>query len=125
MRIPVFIVAAFFIFGGIAHFVLADFFVAIMPSYLPWHEELVAISGVFEIVLALALLWPKTRLLAAWGLIALAIAVFPANINMAMHPEQFPEMSKEFLYGRLPLQAVIIGFIYYAVAPERKARKPA
>lgn len=119
MRIPLLIISAFFLVGGIAHFLASDFFVAIMPAYLPWHWELVIISGVFEIVGAVALLIPKTRLLAAYGLIALCVAVFPANLNMALNPEQFQDTPLALLYIRLPLQVLIIWFIWWSVKAER------
>ena len=118
-RIPHFIIATFFLVGGIGHFTSSEFFLAIMPSYLPYHWELVILSGIFEIMGAIGLLLPKTRLLAAYGLIALCIAVFPANINMAMNPESFPQVPLIFLYIRLPLQFVFIYFIWWSVKLER------
>ena len=63
-----------------------------MPPYLPWHRELVYISGVAEVVLGTALWLRRRRAIAAWGLIALLVAVFPANVHMALHPVQFPMM---------------------------------
>ena len=69
--------ATFFLVAGVGHFTSTDFFVKIMPPYLPFHRELVYVSGVFEIVLGVLLLIPQTTRLAAWGLIALLIAVFP------------------------------------------------
>lgn len=123
LRIPLLIIASFFLVGGIAHFISAEFFVAIMPAYLPWHYELVIISGVFEILGALGLLIPKTRLIAAYGLMALCVAVFPANLNMALHPENFANVPVLALYLRLPLQAVIIWFIWWSVKIERTAKQ--
>jgi uncharacterized membrane protein len=73
-----------FVAAGVNHFVRPDFYVKIMPPYLPWHLELVYLSGVAEIVLGVLVLIPKWRSLAAWGLIALLVAVFPANIHMAV-----------------------------------------
>src|ERR1700684_373335 len=79
-----------FVLAGIGHFVRSDLFVKIVPPYLPWHLALVYVSGVFELVLGVLLLIPKCTAPAAWGLIALLISVFPANIHMALHQEQFP-----------------------------------
>lgn len=121
-RLPLLVIAAFFIGGGIAHFVIDDFFVAIMPDYLPYHWELVIISGVFEIVGALALLVPRFRLLAGYGLMLLVLAVYPANINMALHPERFPDIPLWTLYLRLPFQLVFLWFIWWAIKPERIAQ---
>ncbi len=122
-RIPLLIIALFFMTGGIAHFVLAEFFVASMPDYLGYHWELVIISGVFEILGAVGILVPKTRLFSGYGLIALCVAVYPANINMALHPELFPDLTTAFLYGRLPFQLLFIGFIWWAIADERRQKK--
>jgi uncharacterized membrane protein len=85
-----------------------------MPPYLPLHLALVYVSGVAEIVLGLLLLVPRASVIAAWWLIALLVAVFPANVQMALHPELFPELQPAALWIRLPLQAVLIawGFWY-------------
>jgi uncharacterized membrane protein len=114
---------------GVLHFTNAESFASIMPSYLPWHLPLVWISGVFEAVLGLMLLDERTRRLAAYGLVALFVAVFPANINMALHPEVpvaglpawLPQPSATALWLRLPLQ---LGFIAWAlrVGGERTSR---
>ena len=106
--------AVFFMTAGIAHFTLSEFFVAIMPPYLPWHLELVYLSGVCEISGALGVLWPATRKAAGAGLMALSVAVFPANLHMALHPEQFSAFPVWVLYARLPLQVLILGWIWLA-----------
>lgn len=110
----------FFMGGGIGHFVMDDFFIAIVPDYLPAHAELVYISGVFEILGALGLLLPTTRQLAGWGLMALTLAVFPANIYMAMNPELFSQFPVIGLYLRLPLQLVILWLIWQASRYQRE-----
>ncbi len=79
-----------FAVAGVNHFWRPDFYLGIMPPYLPWHLELVYASGLFEIVLGILLLVPKTSSLAAWGLIALLIAVFPANLHMALNTALYP-----------------------------------
>jgi uncharacterized membrane protein len=122
-RIPVLIVALFFLIGGIAHFVVMDFFVLAMPDYLGYHKELVIISGIFELLGAIGILIPGTRLLAAYCLIALVIAVYPANIHMALHPERYAEISALFLYIRLPFQFLFVWFIWWATGPEREQRR--
>ncbi len=104
-----------------SHFFLADFFIAIMPDYLAYHRELVFVSGLFELLGAIGILAPATRVLAGYGLILLSVAVFPANINMAMYPERFADIPEIALYIRLPLQLLIIGFIWYAIRSERVA----
>lgn len=110
----VFVVSTFFIGAGILHFVLLDFFSSIVPPYFSNPDALVKISGVFEILGGLGMLNPRTRKWAGWGLIALCIAVLPANIHMALNPEQFNQIPPALLYLRLPLQAFIIWFIWKA-----------
>ena len=110
--------AAAFIFAGVNHFLNPDFFVAIMPPYLPLHLELVLLSGVFEILGGVAVLVPGVRSLAGWGLILLLLAVFPANLHMALNPELFPDVSSSALYLRLPLQIVFIAWAYWATRAE-------
>ncbi len=124
-RIPLLLIALFFLSGGIGHFVFTDFFVSAMPNYLSHHSELVIISGVFEILGAIGILIPKTRLWAGYGLIALIIAVYPANINMALHPDRYKDLSALFLYIRLPFQFLFIWFVWWAIKPERLKRKNA
>jgi uncharacterized membrane protein len=104
---------AFFVFAGTTHFTNRDFFVSIVPPYLPGAEALVAISGVAEIALGLSLWVPRWSRLAAWGLVALLVAVFPANLHMWMHPEQYPTIAPAALLWRLPLQGVLIAWAYW------------
>ena len=105
--------ALFFVGSGINHFLRTGFYLRMMPPYLPWHLELVQISGVAEIVLGVLLLVPRTSAEAAWGLIALLVAVFPANVQMALHPDTFPEFRSAVLWMRLPLQAVFIAWSFW------------
>jgi uncharacterized membrane protein len=110
-----------FMAAGIAHFLRPDFYRAIMPPYLPWHRELVFLSGVLELFLGFLVLIPRTRPLAAWGLIALLIAVFPANVHMALHPTAFPTFSPAALWARLPVQGLLILWAYWFTRPHRPA----
>lgn len=109
------LLAVLMITAGVSHFTNPDTFIRIVPSYLPWPAALVYISGVFEILGGLGLLLPLTRKAAAWGLIALFVAVFPANVNMAIHQIPFGEMPTPpvFLWLRLPLQLVLIAWAYW------------
>ena len=104
----------FFINVGVDHFINPDFYLNIMPDYLPFHAEAVYLSGFFEILGGIVVLIPKLRALARWGLISLLIAVFPANIYMAMNPNLFPEFSLALLYFRLPLQFLFILWVLKA-----------
>lgn len=107
---------------GVAHFVLPDFFVAIMPPQLPLHLELVVISGFFEIAGGVGLLIPKTRTLAAYGCIALYLAVYPANLHMAFNEVTQPMPGGPIapvwvLWARLPLQFVFIAWAWWVRRP--------
>ena len=105
--------AAIFLTAGTLHFVRPEPFVNIMPNYLPWHLELVYLSGVFEFVLGAMLLVPKCQVFAAWGLIALLVAVFPANVQMAFHAADYPQFPAALIWARLPLQGVLIAWAYW------------
>ena len=105
-----YLLAVIMVAAGVYHFVNPQVYVSIMPKYLPWHLALVYISGVLEILFGAGLLTGYSSL-AAWGLIALLIAVFPANLNMALHPELAPQISSVLLWLRLPLQAVLIWWV--------------
>ncbi len=101
-------------FAGVMHFVSPRGFVKIVPKWLPAPRALVAISGVFEIMGGVGLLIPSTQRIAAWGLVALLIAVFPANVNMAINriPLGKKPMPVWALWARLPLQAVLIAWAW-------------
>ena len=107
-----FLFGALFVAAGLNHFRDPGFYVWIMPPYLPWHLQLVNISGAAEIVLGAMLLVSRWTVLAAWGLVALLIAVFPANIHMTMHAELYPSISPTALWIRLPIQGLLIAWAY-------------
>lgn len=114
------LVALIFIAAGVTHFTNPDFFVAIVPPYLPAPLTLVYISGLFEILGGLGVLYPPTRRWAGIGLILLLIAVFPANVYMALNPELFTELSPAIgLYIRLPLQLLLGWFVWVAAISEK------
>jgi uncharacterized membrane protein len=108
------LIFAFFMLGGSAHFTQTEMFVSIMPPYIPYHLEIVYLSGVMEIAGALALLVPKYRALAGVYLIALTIAVTPANIHMWLNPQLFPGFNPVFLSIRLVLQVALIAVIWFS-----------
>lgn len=110
--------ALFFVAAGVNHFVNPAFYVAIMPPYLPAHLALVQLSGVLEILGGLAVLVPRLRALAGWGLVLLLLAVFPANVHMAFHPELFPDVPASALRARLPLQGIFIAWAWWATRPD-------
>ena len=113
------IAAVSYMVAGALHFVKPATYLKIMPPYIPWHAAMVRVSGVFEILGGLGLLLPATRRVAAWGLVALLIAVFPANIYMAMHPAEAGAagIAPVLRWGRLPLQAVLIWWLLWCTRP--------
>jgi uncharacterized membrane protein len=112
-----YLLAIFFVLAGANHFINAGFYLQMMPPYLPWHLSLVYLSGICEIVLGIMVLIPGLTSIAGWGLIVLLIAVFPANIHMALHPDLFPNISPVALWIRLPFQAVFIAWAYWSTRP--------
>jgi uncharacterized membrane protein len=102
-----------FILAGLNHFLSTNFYMRMMPPIFPAHLFLVYLSGVFEIALGILLLIPRFRKLAARSLIALLIAVYPANIYMALNPQIFPEFSPVAQYIRLPVQFVLMAWAYW------------
>ena len=105
--------------AGAGHFVKPGTYLKIMPPYIPAPLLMIYISGVFEILLGLLVIPQKTRKLAGWGLIALLIAVFPANIHLALHPEIFPNIPIWVDWARLPLQGVFVFWVYKSCSPEK------
>jgi uncharacterized membrane protein len=104
--------AVFYMAAGINHFIHPEFYLAIMPPYLPWHSALVLISGVAELVLGILLIPPFTRKLAAWGIILLLIAVFPANVQMLLNYIQENNPKTWLAILRLPIQGLLIWWAY-------------
>lgn len=112
MNYSKYILAFVLIFAGIMHFAKPYFFIKIMPTYIPFHLKLVYVSGIVEILCGIFLLFPQTQSIGAWLAIALFIAVFPANIQMA---KDFYEVGHKFLWLailRLPLQLVLIWWAF-------------
>lgn len=115
-----YLLGIFFIGAGILHFVRPEFYLKIMPPYLPWHLGLVYLSGAAEILLGVLVVIPKYTRIAAWGLIALLIAVFPANIYLAMNPQIMPDVNPTAHLIRLPIQLVFIAWAWWFTRVERR-----
>ena len=119
-RVLLGLLGVFYVGAGVSHFTQTDFFVEIVPPYLPAPLTLVYVSGAAEIALGVLVLLPPTRRLAAWGLIALLIAVFPANVHMALHdvhpahaPAWMRDPSPLALWLRLPVQGVLVAWAWW------------
>jgi uncharacterized membrane protein len=103
--------------GGIAHFLIPEFFLKIVPPSLPFRMEAVYVSGFFELLGALLLLWPRWRRWAGIGLMALTLAVTPANVYMWTHSHLFPQVPEFLLALRLVIQIMLIAIIWWVTQP--------
>jgi uncharacterized membrane protein len=111
--------AAFFTTTGVLHFAIPRSYEAMMPPSLPAHREAVIVSGIAEIAGGAAVLPPSTRRFARWWLLALLVAVFPANVHMALNPEQvrgldLDRVPRWALWARLPLQPLAMAWVWRA-----------
>jgi uncharacterized membrane protein len=113
------LLAVFFTAAGVLHFLRPAMYEQIVPDYLPAHRELVLASGAAEIGGALGVIAPRTRRLAGLWLAATLVAVFPANLHMALHPDRYPGLSAGLLWGRLVLQPPAIWWALAATRPPR------
>ena len=105
---------AFFLFAGTMHFLKPRPYVAIVPDALPRKREIVFASGVAELAGGAGVLVPRTRRLAGWWLIATLLAIFPANVEMAVHAERFRRIPEPLLWARLPVQGLLIAWVWRA-----------
>ena len=118
-KISLYVMAVLYVWAGIYHFISPGFYKKIMPPWLPWHYPFIYISGICEFFLGVLLLLPQTRKWAAWGIIALLVAVFPANVQMMLNywHQQNPYLWVAIV--RLPLQLVLIGWAYQFTKKEK------
>jgi len=111
--ISIIIMSLFYIMAGTNHFISPDWYVRIVPPILPFKTAIVYISGILEIILGSLLIFPKTRFIAGWGLIILLVAVYPANIYVALTNGEAMDITPLIAWGRLPFQFVLIGLAYW------------
>lgn len=114
------LIGVIFILAGINHFLRPQFYAAIMPPYLPQPRFLVWLSGVAEVIGGLLALFGRTRRLARWSLVTTLVGVFPANLHMALHPEQYAMLPSWLLWLRLPLQGGLIWWVWWATAGQEE-----
>ena len=110
-----------FVFTGTMHFLETKRYEAIMPPYVPAHREMVLASGVAEVAGGLAVLTPGMERPARWWLLALLAAIFPANVHMAVNPDQIkglPPIPRWLLWARLPLQGAFVALVLAATREE-------
>ncbi len=113
------LLAVIFVVAGALHFLATPAYLRIMPPVLPSPTLLVYVSGLCEILGGLGLLFPATRAFAAWGLIALLIAVLPANLHMALDHAHWPHIPQWLLWARLPLQLPLIAWAWLYTRTQR------
>ena len=106
--------AALFVGAGVAHFVWPEVFVPLVPPYLPRPLLLVYLSGVAEVGGGIGVLVPTLRVYAGWGLLLLLCAILPVHVYMARHPGVFAQIPRWALFARLPLQFVLMAWVYAA-----------
>jgi len=114
-----FVLAAFFLTAGLLHFLKPRPYESIVPDALPAHRELVYLSGLAGMAGGAGVLSDRTRRWAGWWLIATMVAVFPANVTMAVDAERFEAVPEPLLWARLPLQAGIVFRIWRVAVRER------
>ncbi len=114
LRTPaLWLLAVFFTLAGLNHFLNPGTYLGLMPAYLPWHRELILVSGAAEMAGGLAVLVLRLRTLAGWGLIALLVAIFPANLHVALHGWEGVPIPAWVLWARLPVQGLFIGWVWW------------
>lgn len=106
-----------YIATGINHFRDPEFYLKIMPPYMPAHELMVQLSGVAEIVLGVMMFIPRYRKLAAWAIITMLIVFMTVHIHMVMNPQLFKSVPEYILWLRIPLQFVLILWAYWHTRP--------
>jgi uncharacterized membrane protein len=112
-RVALVLVFLWFTIGGVAHFVLTEAEMRIVPPFIPWPRAAVLVSGAFELLGAVGILIPVTRRAAGVGLFLLTIAVTPANIYMLQHAEAFG-VARWALIVRLPFQVALLAMILWS-----------
>ena len=106
--------------AGVNHFVNPEFYLKIVPQALPAPDALVYGSGVAEILGALGTMHPRTRRASGWFLIATLVAVYPANIYMALNPSRFSSIPQWALWARLPLQFLFVYWVWLATLRDER-----
>jgi uncharacterized membrane protein len=109
---PHVVLGAFYLLAGTLHFVKPRPYEAIMPRALPAKRELVYASGAAELIGGAGVLHPRTRRAAGWWLIATLVAIFPANVSMAVNAQRFRRIPEPLLWLRLPVQALLIAWAW-------------
>jgi uncharacterized membrane protein len=121
-RVSLWAMGACYVFAGANHFANPDFYLPMMPPWLPAHRLLIDLSGLAEIACGVGVLVRETRVVAAWGTIALLVAVFPANVHVALHDVPIGGASEgagALNYLRLAFQPLLIAWAWWYTRPDR------
>ncbi|MEP6645544.1 MAG: DoxX family protein [Saprospiraceae bacterium] len=114
-KISLYIITVFYVVAGMAHFLVPQFYLNIMPPWMPLQKVAVFFSGILEIIFALLLIFPSTRKTGAWCLIGILIAIYPANIQMFLNYYHESNPALWIAIVRLPLQFILIWWAYTLV----------
>ncbi|WP_435117722.1 DoxX family protein [Halolamina sp. C58] len=121
------VMGLFYVVAGVSHFLAPRAFERVVPPQFPRPGALVSLSGVAEIVLGTGVLFERTRRPSAWGIVALLIAVFPANVYTVtddvapeLVPDQFDDAARLAAWLRLPMQAVLVGWAWLYTRPDEE-----
>lgn len=115
-----YLMALLYIAAGVNHFINPDFYIRIMPPYIPWHGFMVAASGVAEIALGVGLLIPATRALAAWGIVAMLLVFMVVHLHMLFNPQDYANVSVYALLARVLFQFPLILWAWWYTRPDAK-----
>jgi uncharacterized membrane protein len=112
-KLTLYLMALVYVLAGMNHFRAPQFYMPMMPPWIPAHQAMIIISGLAEIILGLLLFYPPMRALAAWGVIALLVAVFPVHIYMYQARETvFSHLPNLLILARIPLQFILMYWAY-------------
>lgn len=114
----------FFIVAGVNHFLNPQVYVGMIPPYLPYPEVLNLVSGAAEVAGGVGILMPRFRRWAGWGLVALLVAIFPANLHLALNGWEAYDIPRWVLWARLPLQGVFIAWVYWTCLAKEQRDLP-
>ena len=120
--VAIWMLALFFMAAGFNHFLNPAPYLSMIPPYLPCPHALNILSGAAEMAGGVGILLPPTRLLAGWSLVALLVAVFPANLNVALHGWKGENIAPWLLWARLPFQPLIMALVYWGCIARRSQK---
>ena len=119
-----YLLGVLFVILGINHFVDPDFYMKLMPGYLPLHYELVILSGITEVIAGAMLFYGPTVRLGAWGIVAMLVIFLLVHVHMIVHAELYPNVPLWVLWLRLVFQFLFIAWAWWYTRPEKPTKEP-